>query len=100
MQYALALWLALGSLQPFVEAYFGMQTYFSTGTSNSVFKFLGYFVLGALLRDLKGARGMLPFSLLFAPAFGIPAFSLGIFLAALLLVFIVKRLPGIRHIVP
>jgi surface polysaccharide O-acyltransferase-like enzyme len=53
LMYLLLLWFMAGSVLPTVESFFNIQTYLSTGTSNSIFKFLGYFVLGYALRDIR-----------------------------------------------
>jgi surface polysaccharide O-acyltransferase-like enzyme len=51
--YLLVLWFIAGSVLPTVESLFNIRTYLSTGTSNSIFKFLGYFILGYALRDFR-----------------------------------------------
>ncbi|MCL4873664.1 acyltransferase family protein [bacterium] len=48
----LALWVALASGLTFIESWFGVATYLTPGAGNSIFNFVGYFVLGWMLRDL------------------------------------------------
>ena len=74
--YFLALCFILGSALPFIESWFNIQTYSSTGTSNSIFKFLGYFMLGHFLRDLRLTTGqVLLFVLLFFGSLFITAYG-------------------------
>lgn len=77
--YVLVLWLVMGSILPVAESYFKIQTYFSTGTSPSLSQFIGYFILGALLRDLRIRSPepwrILAFVLLFVLAFVITAYG-------------------------
>jgi surface polysaccharide O-acyltransferase-like enzyme len=199
--YFLLLWFLLGSILPTLESFFGFTAYLSAGPSDTLFKYLGYFVLGYFLRNIMikprdsflfsflfllgflvtaygtyiltvlrngGAfderlyeyftlnvlmmsisiyllgksfgnpsflvniesriglvrgvascvpgiylvhamvlaifkRGMLGFTFsetTFHPAMGIPLFALGIFAASFLIVFLLKRLPGLKYIVP
>ncbi len=199
--YFLALWFIMDSILPFAESLSGIKVYLSTGAATTVFKFVGYFVLGYFLRSLQlrplkivlflflfllaffitaygtyyvtvrknagifdgifyeyfnfnvflmsvsvyligksikypafllkcegrfgmfraiaacvpgiylihamlieaAKKGMPGFTFsqdILPPAAGIPVFALGIFLAALLIIFIVKKLPVIKHIVP
>ncbi|CAG1064913.1 O-acetyltransferase WecH [uncultured bacterium] len=74
--YYLALWFAAASALPFVEAWFNVTTYISSGTGNSIFKFIGYFALGWMLRDyeLKTSRKVL-FLMLFAAGLSITAYG-------------------------
>ncbi|MBZ0221084.1 MAG: acyltransferase family protein [Candidatus Methylomirabilis sp.] len=51
--YYLAIWVVLASGLTFIESWSGVKTYASPGTGNSAFNFIGYFVLGWMLKDLK-----------------------------------------------
>lgn len=74
--YYLALWFALSSVLTFIESWFGVATYVSPYAGNSVFNFMGYFVLGWMLKDFdltlwKKALFVLLFLLgLFITAYG------------------------------
>jgi surface polysaccharide O-acyltransferase-like enzyme len=74
--YFLTLCFILGSILPFIESWFKIETYSSTGASNSIFKFLGYFILGYFLRDLQlRPVQVFLFVLLFFLAFFITAYG-------------------------
>lgn len=55
--YYLALWFVLASVLAFIESWYDITTYISTGAGNSIFKFAGYFALGWMLRDFELTAG-------------------------------------------
>lgn len=63
--YLVIIWLIFGSIVPMAEHYFGIDTYFSIGTLNSVFNYAGYFIAGYLLGyiQLRPALHMLCISI-------------------------------------
>lgn len=74
--YSLVLWSITASLLPMAESLFDIRIYLSTGASNSVFTFLGYFALGYALRDLHLRPRQVPlFLLLFCLGFFVTAYG-------------------------
>jgi surface polysaccharide O-acyltransferase-like enzyme len=67
--YLMGLWLLLGSLLPMIESFFEFSTYLSTGENPSLIHFVGYFVLGHLLRDKVLVDWKFAVFGLFLPAF-------------------------------
>lgn len=60
--YYLGLWFALVPVLTFIESWYGITTYISPGTRNSIFNFTGYFILGWMLKDFTArpaAKAML-----------------------------------------
>lgn len=74
--YLVAIWFIFYSVLPMVEMLFEVETYFSTGVTNSTLKFVGYFMLGYLLKDSRFNAGqLLLFVLLFIVSFAVTAYG-------------------------
>ncbi|MBD3317911.1 MAG: acyltransferase family protein [Chitinivibrionales bacterium] len=68
--YLLMLWLAFGSIVPFLELYFDTPVYFMASTPNSVFRYAGFFMLGHFLHHARRtARHRIIFAMLFIVGF-------------------------------
>lgn len=64
--YFIILWIIFGSLLPTVEAYFQTSLFMMSKAPLSLFRFLGYFLIGYLLKDVRCRPGRcLWFGLLF-----------------------------------
>jgi surface polysaccharide O-acyltransferase-like enzyme len=57
LAYFLLLWVAAGSLLPVAERFWGFELYPTGGATDSAFRYVGYFVLGHLLRDVPVRAG-------------------------------------------
>jgi surface polysaccharide O-acyltransferase-like enzyme len=55
--YLLLLWFLFGSLVPAIESYAGLSIAFMTSAPASVFRYIGYFLLGHLLRATRWPCG-------------------------------------------
>jgi surface polysaccharide O-acyltransferase-like enzyme len=73
--YLVGLWLLLGSILPMAESFFDFETYFSRGANPSLLNYVGYFVLGYLLRDKVLVRGKTALFGLFFLAFLMTAYG-------------------------
>ena len=70
------LWVLFGSVLPFAEDCCNLDTFFSIGVSNTVLNYVGYFLLGYLLRDYKaGALMILILCFLFLLAWTVTAYG-------------------------
>lgn len=55
--YLVGLWGIFGSVIPMLESHFGFVLYPLAGPADSVLRYLGYFVLGRMLRDVTPGSG-------------------------------------------
>ncbi|KMQ49833.1 hypothetical protein CHISP_3244 [Chitinispirillum alkaliphilum] len=74
--YFLIVWFLFASVLPVIEEYFGFQSYFSLGNIASAFYYVGYFVLGYLLKDMQLNRKLIVYmSLVFFVSFMFTAYG-------------------------
>jgi surface polysaccharide O-acyltransferase-like enzyme len=59
----LTIWFVFGAVLPMAQSCWGAATFFSFATSESVFNYIGYFIIGSALREYSAGRIMSAFLL-------------------------------------